>query len=490
MYEAALALSALCYFVVLVYYLRSPMFSAFHPMTFYAAFHGLIFVIRPIMIVVGNYRQGLYEAYEFTPSISDKITVIVASNLGFLAFSWFCMRTGKDAFRFAETPAILEERRRLSQIFVWVLAICAPAAIYSLTRNFGANSSFEGLTRDSASGITFNTVNNGYITDLQMLAVPLCSLFIWQSRFKFYSFIPLAGFVLFRAGSGGRYPAVMALVSTGLFYLYQNRQRLPKPRVIIAAAVLIIGFSAVGSDRGAAIRQAVGIDQKDEFVSTATTENPLVGMDFGNMEFFEFLVYVIPQRSGTYDYFLDNLQVFTEPIPRLWWTGKPKGEPLRRIVLFDYGWPIGMTRSLPGEGWYALGWLGVIIWCGLWGWFLGRVYNKYVNGPQTTFRTACYMVFLPTLIVVFRDGTLLLAVRATGVYFTPIAVWYVLARYFGVANAAQIAAAWRKQRFVHANAGSAPQLDAPAARALVGLPAPVRRRRLAQAALRTAAPTE
>ncbi len=489
MYEAALGFSALCYFIMLIYFVRSPMFSIFHPMSFYAAFHGIIFVIRPIMIVVGNYSQGLYRVYEFSPSLSDKITVILASNLGFLAFSWFCMRNGKAPFRFTETPAIQEERRRLGQIFIWVIVICAPAAIYSLARNFGENSVFEGLVRDGSTGVAYNTTNNGYITDLQMLAVPLCSLFIWQARFRLYSFLPLAGFVIFRAGSGGRYPAVMALVSTSLFYLYQQRRRLPKTGMIIAVMCLVIGFSAVGSDRGAAIRQAVGLEEKDAFTASASeSENPLLGMDFANMEFFEFLVYVIPQRSGTYDYFLDNLQVFTEPIPRLWWTGKPRGEPLRRITLFDHGFPIGMTRSLPGEGWYAFGWLGVILWCGLWGAFLGRVYNNYVTGPQTTFRTACYMVFLPTLIMVFRDGTLLMAVRATGVYFTPIALWYVLARYLGVPNAEQIAAVWRKQRTAMVARGVKPRPEDSAA--LAALPPAVRRRRLAQLSQYPAASAE
>ena len=149
---------------------------------------------------------------------------------------------------------------------------------------------------------------------------------------------------------------------------------------------------------------------------------------------------MIPQRSGTYDYFLDNFQVFTEPVPRILWPGKPVGEPFRRIWLFDYGFPIGMTRSLPGEGWYALGWLGVLIWCGLWGHVLGSVYRNFVRGPQTTFQMACYMVFIPTLVVAFRDGALLSIVRQTGVYFTPIAIWAIMAKYTGVPNANQLRA--------------------------------------------------
>ena len=65
-----------------------------------------------------------------------------------------------------------------------------------------------------------------------------------------------------------------------------------------------------------------------------------------------------------------------------------------------------MTRSLPGEGWYAWGWFGVIVWCGLWGYVLGLIYRKFVEGSQSAFKTAAYMIFVPILIIGYRDGTL------------------------------------------------------------------------------------
>jgi len=497
MYIAALGFSVLCFLGVGIYFWRSPAFSVFHPLTFYSAFHGLLFVVRPILAYAYGY-QRMYYAYGFTPSDTDKLTVILASNLGFLAFSFFCLRTGGVAMQFRNSLAVQEERRRLSQIFVWVIVICGPLAAYSLMRTYSAtNSVYDGLTLDKATGIAINTKSIGYLADMQLMAVSMCSLLIWLGRFRPLSFLPVAAFVLLRAGTGGRGPFVAALVSAGLFYLYEKRIRYPGLRVILGIVLLGSMFAFVGADRGAAVRNVIGFGVEDSFEARAQSdEGPLEGMDFANMEFFEYLVYVIPQRSGTYDYFLDNFQVFTEPVPRILWTGKPIGEPFRRVQLFDYGFPIGMTRSLPGEGWYALGWLGVVIWCGLWGGCLGAIYRRFANGPQTTFQTALYFVFIPTLVVAFRDGLLLSLVKQTGVYFTPIAVWYLLARYFGLPKARDIAAILQnRQRQAQAALASPGEpvqepVRARASRALDHLPPAARRRRIALARTSAAEPAE
>jgi len=475
MYLITLGLSLLCFLAVAFHFLRGPTFSVFHPLTFYLAFHGLLFVIRPMTVYFMNYEE-LYRVYEFMPSLSDKITVILATNLGFLIFSFFCLKNGNLPMSFNGTTATEEERRHLTRIFVWVVVICGPLALYSLLKSYGTNT----MMLDRNTGITINTDTIGYVSDLQLMAVSLCALTAWLFRFRLISLLPIIGFALMRAGTGGRSPFVIAAVSAGLFYLFDKRLRMPSLRVVLGAILLVVSFNAIGSDRGAALRQLAGVEQTDEFEKSRDEEEFFLnGMDFANMEFFEFLVYVVPQRSGTYNYFTDNLQVLTEPIPRKWWPEKPIGEPIHLMDMYLYGHPIGMTRSLPGEGWYALGWVGVVIWCALWGSLLGRAYNKFVTGPQTTWRVAMYLVFLPTLIVVFRDGTLLQLVRSTGVYFTPIAVWALLARQLHLPSAAQLQAKMVALRRSPGPAAANPGFADTADHTFSRLPPAVQRRRLA-----------
>jgi oligosaccharide repeat unit polymerase len=480
MYEIALFFSVACLIAVGAYYLRSPQFSVFHPLTIYMLFHGLVFVIRPILSTILGYEQ-IYRAYQFTPSPADKLTVILASNLGFLTFAFAALRFGNPAMRFKSDPMIQWERDRIKPSFLWVLAICSPIAIYSLIKVWtGAATNgegFEGMVRDAATGVYINTTSNGYVAEAQLMLATCSAMLAWLFRFHLLALLPLVTFTVFRAGTGGRGPFIAALVTLGLLYLYENRRRFPSLRVMVLLACLLPIFNAVGNDRGASIRRAIGTEASSEIFGVRRGDEKFMeGMDFGNLEFFEYLVYAIPQRTGNYGYFVDTLQLFTEPIPRALWKGKPVGAPFNHIFLFDYGNPVGMTRSLPGQGWYSLGWLGVVIWCGFWGWALGQLYRRFVESSQSSFLVLAYMTFLPILIVAFRDGQIITIFRQGLFFLAPIALWWWLAR--GVA-AAPIARQRPRQIRLPSDAKQAPETQPEFALDDMILPPAVQRRRIA-----------
>ncbi|MFM5893885.1 MAG: O-antigen polymerase [Novosphingobium sp.] len=488
MYAAALALSVICFLGVTVYFVRSPAFSIFHPLTFYSAFHGFVFVFRPIVARLNDFSL-IYRGYQFTPSASDKLTVILASNLGFLAFALFCLMSGNVAMQFKQDRFAVAERERFKPLLFWVLLLCVPIGLYSLASVWtGAATTgmgYESMIRDAGTGVYVNTKGNGYVAEAQLMLATCGALIAWLFRFRLLALMPLIGFVVLRAGTGGRGPFVTALVTVGLLYLYEHRRRLPSLQVAALLIAVVLAFNTVGNDRGLTIRKAIGNDTASTvFYNTRDNERWLEGMDFGNLEFFEYLVYAIPQRTHTYGYFLDNFQIFTEPIPRVLWKNKPVGAPFNRIYLMDYGRAIGMTRSLPGEGWYSLGWPGVLIWCGLWGYGLGLIYRRFVEGPQTTIKTAAYMIFVPIMIVAFRDGQLITVFREGLFFLGPVLLWYWLSRYAGIPSAvAMRAVARRKLKDGGANAAvpaAVPQADPEWA----ALPPAVRRRR---ATLRAAA---
>jgi hypothetical protein len=247
-YEGALTFALLSFVAVCVYYVRSPAYSVFHPLTFYLAFHGVLFVFRPILAWSRDYTL-IYQIFHFTPTMEDKVVAILASTLGMLCFAGFALRAGGAPMRFAEDRALTEERRRLSQVFIWTLAVCGPPAIYSLSRNYGADSVYDGLTMDRATGVAINTKNIGYITDLQLMAVSLSALVVWLARFRWWSFVPLVIFGILRAGTGGRGALVTTVVIVGLFYFYEKRMRYPGVRVVLASAAILMAFTAVGQDR-------------------------------------------------------------------------------------------------------------------------------------------------------------------------------------------------------------------------------------------------
>lgn len=493
MYEVALAFTLLIYGGVVAAYLRSRYFSAFHPFTLYCMFHGLVFVVRPILSLVLDY-QYVYRAYQFTPTIGDRTVALLAADLGLIAFAFFTFRPGSGAveMRFSLDPLLKDERLRLARYFVWAMALCAPIAIWSLAGQFGAafnNEAYSDMMLDRSTGVTYNASGNGYFYEAQLMLVPLTAIIAWVFRFRLIALVPAMLFVLVRAGTGGRGPFVSAMFALGLFYLYQTRRKMPTLNVVLGLLAAGALFAAIGQDRGNGLRTALGAESTAP-VSLGANEPFLGGMDYSNMEYLEYAVYVVPQRSHSYTYFTELLQIFTEPVPRVLWPGKPIGAPIKLFSMFDYGFPIGATWSLPGVGWMGLGWLGVILLCGLWGYGLGWIYRKFVESDQSTFKVAAYMCFMPIMVVAYRDGLILTVLRQAIFYMAPIVVWMGIVRFFEVPLARDVRAALgniRRRQARHAVPGDTqPDGDAnpaPIAEGLDRLPPAVRRRRLALANL-------
>jgi len=415
MYEFLMVLNTVVWLGFVFDFVRRKDASVFHPAAFYLFFHGLIFVLRAPLVYYRGY-DGIYRAFQFNPSMADKSTVLIGSTVGLIAFMFGTYQTARAPLRFRHTGFDLGFRRSLLKPFAIVAAFCVPLALYSLRQNWLDRSiSYSSKVLDDATGVFVNTTANGYMTDAQLMLGPLSVLIAWIFRFRPLALLPLAAFVFLRAGTGGRWPLVAAFVMLGVLYLYDKRRRLPTMTLVAAGLALLAAFSLIGQDRGRAVRNIVMEDRSVDYLY-ASDKRFLEGMDFANLEYFEYLVYVIPQRSGTHGYFLNNLQIFTEPIPRKFWPGKPIAAPIKLYSLFDYGRPLGMTNSLPGEGWAQLGYIGVVFWCGLMGLLTGWFYSWFMRSRQTTLHVALYAMVLAQYFTFFRDGLLLTLLR-TGFWF-------------------------------------------------------------------------
>ena len=343
MYPILLWASVAIFVTVTVVYFRQNFSSIYHPISLYLVFHGLVFVVRPLFAFYRNYNF-LYPVYRFDPSQDVKITVIVCANLGLLAFVAGAWKGGAAPLEFHQGPAEIAHRKRLIPAFLVVLALIAPLAIGSIYTVF--TSGYAGMRLDVNTGIAVNTSGNGWLLEAQLMLVPLSVLIAWTFRFRWWSLLPLILFVTVRAGTGGRGPFIVACAAAGLLWLFDSKRRWPALWTLALIVPLTAGFYILGQERGAVRTflddgKVIELQEKTGFMET---------MDWANMEFFEYIVETVPRKTGTYGYFVDNLQVFTEPVPRVLWTGKPIGAPIKMYNLFDYGNPIGMTYSLPGYG--------------------------------------------------------------------------------------------------------------------------------------------
>ncbi|MEQ1495380.1 MAG: O-antigen polymerase [Novosphingobium sp.] len=427
MYDVLLIANLLLWLGLVAHFVTRPYASVFHPALYYLFFHGFIFVFRPFLVYYRDY-DTIYRAYQFVPSLDDKATVLIAAMLGLLCFYVPAVVNGHVAPRFPQDRANEVERRELIQPFLFAAALLVPLGLISVLANWNSTAT-EGSTMvlDAGTGHTINTSGNGYFDDMQLFLAPMTVMCVWLYRFKWWTFLPLVAFIVLRGGTGGRWPIIMASATMALLFLYERRKSWPDWRAALAAAGALAVFQIVGADRGKSIRELFIEDRSvgDYYSQQSVAElRFLEGMDFANLEYFEYLVYAVPQRTGTYGFFLDNLQLLTQPIPRALWVGKPIGPPIQLFSLFDYGYPIGMTYSLPGNGWVQLGYLGVAIWCALFGWLFGWAYTKFQRTLHGNPLVLVYLLFLPLSLQFFRDGLLLTLVQTTVFFLFP--VWLVV----------------------------------------------------------------
>ena len=419
MYEALLIGSALLYLAVGAAYARSRQAHFAHPATFYLAFHGLVFVLRPMLAAWLEF-DFIYRLYDFTPSMADKITVIPGANLGMLVFvggaCWLCR--GGEALPDRDDAAW---RDRLRQPVLIAGAMIAPLGIWSQLSNWGQRAGlYDSMVRDAATGTLINTSQIGWFTDLGLALAPLAVLLVWVARYRWWSWPFFGVFAVLQAGTGTRGPLIYAALALAILYLIETRRSWPEWRSLVSIALLALIFGQILADRGQSVRRSF----QSGPASYASTETrglkPLEDMDFANLEYFEFVVYAVPQRTGSYDLFASNLQILTEPIPRALWRDKPVGSPVQFFSLWDYGRPVGMTLSVPGAGWMALGWAGIVIQSLVFALLYGGLYRALVMRRNGAVALLAYALLGATAVVVLRDGVLISLVRVLPFYLGPL----------------------------------------------------------------------
>ncbi|QYJ06262.1 O-antigen polymerase [Qipengyuania flava] len=424
LYDIVLGGSTFAFLALLAIYLRHPAASIFNPATVYLAFHGLVFVIRPLFARVYDFRS-IYASIGFTPSLDTKVTTLLAANLGLFVMVGLCMVLCPP-LEFRQSTAERQGRASMMVRYLPAFAVLSGLCLWALIWLWGFKSTGLAINEmDTRTGGQGLVAASGYFISLTGFLVSLGALFAYLNRFRWWSFIPFALFAVLRLGIGGRGEVVVACFVLALLFLVDRRSRWPNLWIVAGLVPLYLAFSAVVADRGAGVREALTGEAQPEIVYYSEADlAPLEHMDFGNLEFFEYVVHVVPERSGTYDYFLHNLQILTEPIPRGLWKDKPYGAPIKPVDLYNYGKPIGMTMSLPGVGWFSLGYVGVVLWSAFFALIYCAAYRAFASSRQTVLATVTYALFLGTSIIAFRDG-MIITILKQGLFFAipVVALW-------------------------------------------------------------------
>ena len=445
MYEFMLVLSVVIYAAVAIIYFRDPSASFFHPITFYLLFHGLVFVARPISAWHYGFDQT-YNAMKFTPTMSDKIEALICTNIALVVFVTVCLLLIREPLHFKQDAHDLAQRRMLTERFLPVAIVLGGIAAYSIYWTLDYMQSGRDFTElDLRTGARVMTATNGYFYSAGWMLATIVAVIAFLGRFRLWSFAPFVAFALFRFAAGQRGAVIAAVVMMALLYMYDKRRKWPTIAVVAAAIPTVLAFNAIQADRGIALREAFGFEISEvdrRRYSVVREQRFLESIDIGMLEMVEFLTWSIPERSKSYDYFLGNLQILTEPIPRVLWPDKPEGAPIKMFNLYSHAVTINAVMSVPGVGWMYWGYPGVAIWAAVFALIYGSAYKAFALSQQSNLAVLAYMIFLATAVVAFRDGLILTILKQALFYMAPLVVLVVVCRSTGLPSVDDLRRMW------------------------------------------------
>jgi hypothetical protein len=422
MFELALYAHVLLWLIVLEVFLASGQASIYHPLTTYLGFHGLVFVLRP-MLVHHLAFDGMWHYMRIQPSENQLILTLGVSSTALIAFSLASLLFGRTQTAFATAapdPFSVNQKRAL----ILTTLLLGPLVGYSIRSLVGG-----GLKGAHVGGTFILTGASGYTLEAQYMVGPLLCAWLAVTRFKWTALVPALGYVAYRSYTGwNRWTIVLLFLGIALVYAWQKRTRwLPFWSVAVAIPLFFL-FLALGRNRDYFKEAIAGNVVESDEGSLSQAEDLRRKYDtqeFANFDFLCFVVSAVPLRTGTYSYGAQYLQLFTEPIPRKLWKEKPIGAPVQFFNLNAYGNFLGLTPSLAGDGWISGGWIGVIITLSIVGALLGLAHRWFWRNTRNNMASLFYLVGLAMLPQWFRDGGISIS-KFLFWNLSPLALWLVL----------------------------------------------------------------
>jgi hypothetical protein len=419
MTEVALIAQVIVWLVVLGLFLTSGQASMFHPLSVYLLFHGLVFVLRPILVhFLGFNAMWIYMGFE--PTELQFVRALEVSSFALVVFASVNLMAGWCRTQFSTPPAF--SRDQVTALMI-VTVILAPLIAYSI------KSSLSGDVAGERVGGTFiMTGATGYTAEAQYMAGPLICAWLAVTRFRPQVLWIVLPYIFYRSYSGwSRWTLLLLFLGIALIYGWLKRIKWPPAWAMVGALPLLMLFHALGQNREYVQQWLRGEEYRRsvEHPGAALAEKYRTkydGPDIANFDFLTFVTAVVPEQTQMYTYGGQYLQLFTEPIPRKLWPGKPVGAPVRSFNLNQYGNFIGMTVTLPGDGWMSGGWIGVGLTLGIAGGVMGFLHRRFWQNSAHSLRAIAYLVALAMLPQWFRDGGISIA-KFVFWNLSPLVLW-------------------------------------------------------------------
>lgn len=424
MLDIALCGQVLLWLVVILLFLVSGQASLYHPLSIYLAFHAAVFIMRPLLVHWFGF-DTMWHYMVFEPTEAQFLRSLEVSSVALLVFAASCVACGWCQPQFSQTPLPPFTRPQVIALTIVTMILFPIIARSILT-------SFSGEAMGQQVGGTFILTGvSGYTAEAQYMIGPLICAWLAVTRFRWQVLLLVAAYLLYRSyGGWSRWTILLSFVAISLIYAWQKRIKWPPTPLVLSVVPVLILFNTLGHNREI-VQQLLRGENRPQTESRAGISQAeklrlkYDGPDFANFDFLTFVTAVVPERSGTYTYGTQYLQLFTEPIPRKFWPGKPIGAPVSFFSLNQYGNFTGMTVTLAGDGWMSGGWIGLIITMGLVGAALGFAHRWFWKHAHENLAPMFYLVGVAMLPQWYRDGGISIA-KFLFWNLAPLVLWVVL----------------------------------------------------------------
>jgi hypothetical protein len=332
----------------LVWRTRDGIFDLFEPLTFFAAAYGVMFVARPLtMIIDGNY---LYEAPLSTLNVEPEFTKMLMLAL-FGALSFVIGYSTPWAKRLARRHPSLGIDLRSASLAAGAIAALAVVCFVIFFARSGGLSAILLLLRGRTPELFQATANlSFYPWAGSLMLVPASLTFLglaWVRRSKsfFAVFLLTAALVLLRTlPVGDRF---LLLVFFGAIFLFFYVRRLTRPRwpTLVALGILAILVAGFLSDLRGRSTRGESVRETLEHFATHPADGPrrlVTGPDSEMAPVLSAALSVIPRElPHTYGVTIFG-DLVARPIPRAMWSSKP--EPPRHKLIATL-WPAESARG-------------------------------------------------------------------------------------------------------------------------------------------------
>jgi oligosaccharide repeat unit polymerase len=406
-------------------------FSILEPATWYLFFHYILFAFRPaVLFTLGYY--GNYSYIGMHPDVSDSALTFLIANVALLAFLLGCILPGRPV-----VPAISERPNMLEvQTFFIAALLFAPLYLYSisygisnpLTESNAANSG--NIMIDPETGKKIFVTGSGYLYVLKNCFPGLIIAHIVLFRPNIWNVSVAIAFMSSAFLEGrGRFIIIYFLLGLIIYYFQRPKvSQTTKVAVLGSFSVLTLVLISVGGLYRRVVRSLGDVTWSDFDVVDFINRTPMGdSQEFGMFEFLSYIARYYPDHDYGYSFFTQYLEVFTKPIPRALWSGKPVGSPIQLIDLDYFGNFQGLTQSMAGAGWLSFGLLGVFLLAFVSGFLMQRFFRFCARNWQDPSIRSIYIVALPLGVQWFRDGApSILEFYIFGLY--PLLFWAILIR--------------------------------------------------------------